>query len=109
MDTTRRHPRTNSVSFLVEVLGYSACFSTQDEGRLVVLGAGGAFLELSGRYPLGSMLRVNFKLPSTLVPVTCSAIVRFRLEGKGVGVEFWNLEPHDQKRIGTFVRQQLSE
>ena len=49
MDPMRQHPRT-SVSFLMDVVNYSAGLTTQDEGRLVVLGAGGALLELSGSY-----------------------------------------------------------
>ena len=60
----RRHPRT-SVSFLVDVMSYSAGLTTQDEGRLVVLGSGGALLKLNGSYTVGSMLRLGFKLPST--------------------------------------------
>ncbi len=48
MNSTRRHPRT-SVSFPVDVVSYSAGLTTQDEGRLAVLGSGGGVvLELSG-------------------------------------------------------------
>ena len=68
-----------------------------------MLGAGGAFLELSGSYPVGSMLRLVFKLPATSVEVSCSAIIRSCLKETGVGAEFWNLEPDDRKRISTFV------
>ena len=109
MNPGRRHPRTTSVAFLVDVVSYSAGLTTQDEGRLVVLGAGGAFLELSGSYAVGNMLRLGFKLPSTTAEISCTAIVRDRLDAKGVGVEFLHLEPPDRERISTFVQRRLSE
>ena len=105
MDPTRRYPRT-SVGFPVDVVSYSAGVTTRDEGRLVVLGAGGAFLELSGSYGGGSMLRLAFELPSTPGEITCTAIVRDRL-AKGVGVEFSQLEPRDRDRISGFVTRNL--
>ena len=107
--TRRRHPRT-SVSFPVDVVSYSAGLTTQDEGRLTALGSGGgAVLELSGSYAVGSMLRLGFKLPSTTEEISCTAIVRDRLNAQGVGVEFFHLEPRDRKRINTFVLDRLSE
>ena len=109
MNPPRRHPRTSSISFLVEVTSYSAGLATQDEGRLVVLGAGGAFVELNGSYAVGHMLRLGFKLPSAAEEISCTAIVRSRLEAQGVGVEFLHLDPRDRERISTFVQQQLSE
>ena len=101
----RRHPRT-SVSFPVEVLSYSAGDTTEDEGRLIVLGAGGAFLELDGSYGLGSLLRLAFALPPTPGKITCTGIVRCRLP-KGVGVEFSQLESRDRDRINRFVTRNL--
>ena len=74
----RRHPRT-SVSFPVDVVSYSAGSTTQDEGRLAVVGAGGAFLELSGTYDISSLLRLAFELPSTPGDMTCTATIQCRL------------------------------
>jgi hypothetical protein len=90
-------------------MSYSAGLTTQDEGRLVVLGSGRALLELYGSYTVGSMLRLVFKLPSTTGEIYCTAIVRDRLNARGVGVEFLHLEPRNRKRISTFVQQWLSE
>ena len=105
----RRHPRT-SVSFLVDVMSYSAGLTTQDEGRLAVLSSGGgAVIELSGSYAVGSILKLGFKLPSTTEEVACTAIVRRRLNTHGVGVEFLHLEPRDRKRISTFVLERVNE
>ena len=102
---TRRYRRT-SVSFPVDVLSYSAGAKTRDEGRLVLLGAGGAFLELAGSYDVGGMLRLGFELPSTPGEIACAAIVRDRL-AKGVGVEFLELVPRDRDRIDGFVTRHL--
>ena len=70
---------------------------------------GGAVLELSGSYAVGSMLRLGFKLPSTTTEISCTAIVRDRLNAQGVGVEFLHLEPRDRKRISTFVLERVNE
>ena len=65
-------------------------------GRLVVLGADGAFLELDEAYPIGALMHVRFELP-TLGGISCQAIVRNVNEGTEVGVEFLFFEtvrPH---------------
>ena len=60
--SSRRYPRT-SVSFPVDVVSFRSGDTVRDEGRLVVLGEAGAFLELRGDYSVGSMLRLGFELP----------------------------------------------
>ena len=73
------------------------------DGRLVVLGAGGAFLELfDAAYPIGSLMHVRFELP-TLGEIGCRAIVRNAIEGTGVGVEFLDMEGVEHRRIEAFV------
>ena len=100
----RRDPRAG-VSFPVDVLNFSA--RTRDEGRFVDVGAGGACLELSGSYEIGSPLRLVFNLPSTPGEIACTGIVRDACPG--VRVEFLRLEPEDQHRISEFVTRDLSE
>ena len=73
-------------------------------GRFVMLGAGGAFLEVTEDYPTGTFLKIRFEL-GELGEVSCDAIVRNTLEGKEVGLEFLDLAPHDQKRIEEFVEK----
>ena len=107
METARRHPRAN-VTFGVDVVSYSAGVSQRDEARLIVLSSGGAFLELDGDYAVGSILKLGFTLPSTTEAITGLAIVRDRLTGSGVGVEFLDLEPRDRERITAFVNRHLS-
>ncbi len=93
------------MNFETKVWVDQAGSTTSVDGRLVVLGAGGAFLELGDTYPLGTMMRVRFTLAS-IGEIDCEAIVRNGLEAKGVGVEFLDLDPLVQVRIMTFVAQQ---
>ena len=95
----RTFPRTE-VNFPVDVGGAEAHAS----GRLVSLGGGGAFLELDDRYPIFSTLRLRFSL-ATLGEISCQAIVRYTVEGKGAAVEFLDIEPGDQERIMAFVEE----
>ena len=73
----------------------------QTRGRLVDLGTGGAFLELADGYPIGTCLSVRFQLVR-LGELNCRAIVRRDIEGKGVGVEFLDLEAPEQERLSAF-------
>ncbi len=73
-------------------------------GRLVVLGAGGAFLELYESYAIGRVLRVRFSV-AELGEIACQVIVQNNLEGKGVGTEFLGMDLHDHARIKRFVEK----
>jgi len=53
---------------------------------------------------VGRPLRLRFEL-TALGKVGCRAIVRRRLEDRGVGVEFMDIDPTDRTRITTFVEQ----
>ena len=77
---------------------------TRVRGRLAVVGAGGALLELGENYAIGSLLRLWFSLPGFRV-MECQAIVRNGLPGQGVGVEFLDLESDDQALIKAFVER----
>jgi hypothetical protein len=71
---------------------------------VAVIGAGGAFVELDEQFAIGSPLRLWFIL-SPLCAIECPAIVRNALEGQGVGVEFLDLELHDQALIQAVVEE----
>ena len=99
----RRYPRTQ-VSFDIAVWVDGAGSQVQTRGRLVVLSAGGAFLELDDEYPVGKPLRLQFYL-ATLGKVGCRAILRRYLQGTGVGVEFLDVDPADRAHITAFVEE----
>ncbi len=98
----RQHPRVQ-VSFDVDVrVEHAGRQARTVGGRLVVLGAGGAFLELHDAYTIGSLMHVRFEL-ATLGEISCRAIVRNAIEDTAVGVEFLNIEGVEHRRIVAFV------
>ena len=99
----RQHPRAQ-VSFDIDVWVDGAGRQVRTAGRLVVLSAGGAFLELDEDYPVGRPLRLRFEL-AALGKVGCRAIPRRYHHGTGVGVEFLEVDPADQARITAFVKK----
>ncbi len=99
----RRHPRVR-VDFDADVWVDLGGETIHTHGRLVDLGTGGAFLELGKSYAIGSRLRLRFTI-AELGEITCRAIVRNRLEGKGVGTEFLEMNPPDQEQIEAFIEK----
>ena len=98
LGSRRRFPRVQ-VSFDVDVrVEYAGRHARTVGGRLVVLGADGAFLELDDAYPVGSLMHVRFELP-TLGEIGCLAIVRHAIEDAGVGVEFLDIEGAEQRAL----------
>ena len=99
----RRFPRVQ-VSFDIDVWVKHAGQARAVVGRLVMLGAGGAFLELDGAFPRGMLMHVRFELP-TFGEIACQAMVRYRngFEGPGVGVEFLGIKTVERNRIVAFV------
>ena len=98
----RRFPRVQ-VSLNVDVRVESAGQKPRTiVGRLVVLGAGGAFLELDDVFPLGLFMHVRFELPG-VGEISCRAMVRYGYEEIGVGVEFLDIGSADRNHIVAFV------
>ena len=79
----RRYPRAR-VSFAAEVSVDHGGKTIRMDGRLAILGAGGAFLELGENHAVGSLVRLRFTT-AELGEIAGQAIVRNGLEGKGVG------------------------
>ena len=102
----RRHRRVR-VDFDADVWVDRGFKTIHIHGRLVVLGEGGAFLELGESYAIGSVLRIRFTV-AELGEITCRAIIRYGLEGKGVGTEFLDMDLHEHARIKTLVEKTMS-
>ena len=102
--STRRYPRAR-VSGDIPVWIERDGTVRRLMGRLVVLGAGGAYLEIGENYPIGTALGIAFTPDPLMDELTCAAVVRNSLDGQGIGVEFLDLDPLDQARIQTFVEQ----
>ena len=68
-------------------------------GVLTVLGAGGAFVEVTEAYDVGSEIGLRFVLPGTRDEIACDGVVREFVPGRGIGVEFVNISPIDRERV----------
>ena len=81
---------------------------THLEGRFIVLGEGGAFLELDDSFSTGRLLNLTFTLPQTGDTIGCRVIVRSAVEGKGVGVEFLDISPQERERVSACVQRYIT-
>ena len=68
-------------------------------GVVTVLGAGGAFVEVSETYEVGSQIGLRFVLPGTRDEIACDCVVREFVPGQGIGVEFTRISPIDRERV----------
>ncbi len=72
-------------------------------GWISVLGAGGAFLQGCDGYGVGSVVQLRFALPEVKNEIVCSAIVRGRFPGSGIGLEFSRLASRHRELIAAAV------
>lgn len=74
------------------------------KGRLMVLGEGGAYLEVADPFAVGSEIGLRLELPGTENDrIVCHAIVREYVEGEGIGVEFTELDVADRQRLKSAI------
>jgi PilZ domain-containing protein len=59
----------------------------------------GMFINTSADFPEGAILKVSFRLAKSNHPIDVRCEVRYCLAGVGIGVEFVNMHPDDQKAI----------
>ncbi len=101
MNEERRHPR---VSLHTEVwLGQDGIF-TKTEQTIRVLSEGGAFIETTQGFSVGSVLSLRFRLPGGHHLISCAVSVRnVRNGGVGLGVQFLDMSQDDRHLVGAFV------
>jgi len=68
-------------------------------GVVTVLSAGGAFIEVSDAFDVGSPVVLRFVIPGTHDEVACNGVVREFVNGRGIGVEFTEISPIDRERV----------
>ncbi len=107
MAKQRRFPRAR-LSFDSDVWVERPGGPTHIAGRFVVLGAGGACLELNGTFSIGNLLDLWFTLPETRDTISSHAIVRSAVEGGGVGVEFLDISPQERERVTACVQRYIT-
>lgn len=68
-------------------------------GVMTVLSAGGAFLEVSESFEVGSPVGLRFVLPGNKEEIVCGGIVKDNVPGRGIGIEFTQLAAIDRERL----------
>ncbi len=68
------------------------------DGLFLLLGSGGAWIEMAGQYPIDSEVALCFKLPTGGSDIACRAVVRNHMRRRGAGIEFVDITPHDRAR-----------
>lgn len=69
----------------------------------------GMFINTSQLFPEGAILQISFLLPKTQARVKSRCEVRFALPGVGVGVEFVDISPEDQRAINNEIISAASD
>ena len=101
----RRFPKA-IVNVTTEVVVERDEASTSVDGRFLILGGGGAWIEMTGQYPIDSEVALRFKLPRGATDIACRAVVRNRMHRRGAGVEFVDITPDDRESVIAFVARQ---
>ena len=81
----------------------------EDEARIQMLGGGGMFLGTSQVIPAGTLLTVRFRPAKHLPAMEAKAIVRYCVDGKGVGIEFSEINPKNRQYILRLIHHRMQE
>lgn len=101
----RKHRRT---TFSTEVwLGQDGIF-TRTRVVLRDLSEAGAFLETSQKFPVGSILNVQFMLPEISYPISSTVAVRHLGGDAGLGVEFLDISPEARHIVSGFLAREAA-
>jgi hypothetical protein len=93
---TREHERFASYRGLTIVYeGHSEQYAV----RAPDISPRGMFIHIPSYFPEGAVVKVEFQLTRSGRYVKARAEVRYCLEGVGIGVEFVDIDPEDQKAI----------
>ena len=109
MDAHRRHYPRTEVNIVVDFTVLHAATPISDQGLLRVLGGGGVFVEVDQNYPLGTVVRLQFRLPGEDEDVRCHGGVCDGVVGEGVGLEFLDISRRNRDRLMDFVDRQTSD
>jgi hypothetical protein len=99
----RKYPRHKAPKGMC--VGWKSA-ARQGVSRAEVLGMGGMFLQTADPLPAGAMMELLFDLKSG--EVRARAIVRDSTPGKGMGVQFVQMQPADRARLNQLLSQYAS-
>ncbi len=98
MQNRRAVPRVGLVADVW--LGEDGVF-TRGRERLTNLSVGGAFIEATGGFAVGSVVSLRFSLGRDYI--TSTSIVRYVGPYRGIGVEFIDISPENKQRLASFI------
>lgn len=103
----RRFPRVGLAADTAIPIEVWSRHQTEVTGRVTVLGAGGAFVELSQQVPIGRYIELRFNLPGIPGQIECGGLVRDEVPGRGIGVEFTGLAYSERDLVANSVTQSI--
>lgn len=103
----RRFPRVGLAADTAIPIEVWSGQQTALTGKVTVLGAGGAFVELSNQVPIGRYIELRFKVPGIPNEIECGGLVRDQIPGRGVGVEFTGLAYSERDLVANSVTQSI--
>lgn len=83
--------------------------SAQDRSRGLTLGGGGMFLGVAQIIPVGTELVIRFRPAKHLPLVEAKVRVCYCLEGRGIGIEFTDIQPEHRQSILRLVHHRRKE
>lgn len=116
-DTTDpRERRSTGIRAQLEIKVDLALLGTYQLTRMINISLGGAFICHEDLQPIGTVLKISFKLPSDSQIIETQAKVAwsYKQAGKsknsstGMGVEFIEIKQEDQKRIKDFIEKTIA-
>lgn len=115
-DTTDpRERRSTGVRAPTEIQVDLSSLGTYQLTKMINISAGGAFICHEDIKPIGTIIKISFKLPSDPKAIETQAKVAwsYKQAGKsrnsstGMGVEFIEIKTEDQNRIQEYIQQIL--
>jgi c-di-GMP-binding flagellar brake protein YcgR len=100
----RKYPRIS-----VDMPTQCSAEEAEEKARALMLGGGGMFLATSQVFPAGSILTVRFRPAKHLPIMEAKAVVRYAVEGQGIGIEFTDIQPEHRQSILRLIHHRMRE
>src|SRR5690348_6809509 len=106
MDWTylRRYPRV-----AVDLPAVSNLNSRLVPTRILTLGGGGLFLTVPEPAAVGTRFSISFRPAKHFSQIQVEVEIRHLIPGKGLGVEFIDLDPWYRQRLMTFILHRIKD
>ena len=100
----RKYPRMT-----VDMPTQCTAQEAEEKARALMLGGGGMFLSTSQQFAEGTILTVRFRPAKHLPVMEAKAVVRYVVEGQGMGIEFTDINPEHRQFILRLIHHRARE